>query len=606
MTFNLARDPWIAVDGARAVSVREALAGAHRIRVMGDYAPYALSELRLLLAVAYRAYSEEISRAASPAAWWRSVWEAGRLPEGPLDDYLGRWADRFDLFGPRAFMQAPGLVQESGGFSPVAALLARGSSGKAPFYDRRPALDDDGADPAEAAKMLLFTQAFDVGGIKTLPAGAHGRNGKQYAEKGSASLGWCGYQMSAVLVGSSLFETVMLNLPLEDSSGRPVYAVCGDLPPWELDPPGPLPSHRAPEGPVQALTWQSRRVRLVEDGGRAVGCVVSYGDLCRPLDRYGREPMASYYVSTAGELTGIVRVSERSEAWEHLRSVLGTHGAMSAAWAGRLVDARRSVSVRAVGLGYDKYASTVLFEADGEVSIGASALPGGECSATVRDALSRVARAMRIYARFCTDAERAQGDMRSAGSDEAADDAIDEARFAVDPIVRRMLASAAPGSCRETCLAHMAEIAGEITSMAEDRFRSRGMSYFSSHFGTSDGGRFDTAGYMLATLERTVRGTLGTLGEAAGDPVARADDSGDGGGKRGPGRRARRVAMTAPDGGEVEYGSVSEAARDLVDRGEGSPSGSVGSTAQSIRRALGSSDGGGIAYGRRWRYADGK
>lgn len=100
--------------------------------------------------------------------------------------------------------------------------MGYGSRGEPSIFDSSRNIVDDGIPVEDAAVLLLFAHAFDIAGIKSTPKGALGRKGKQYPKRGLVGVGWCGAQTSDVLEGSSLFETIMLNLALRSRDGHEV------------------------------------------------------------------------------------------------------------------------------------------------------------------------------------------------------------------------------------------------------------------------------------------------------------------------------------------------------------------------------------------------
>lgn len=157
--------------------------------------------------------------------------------------------------------------------------------------------------PAEAARWLVFLQAYDTAGIKTPVEGnTHVNKGKVYAPKGMLGTGWLGGIGGLYAEGRNLFETLMLNWVLYDTKfDSERYRLFGnnqDIPVWEReDPPSTdLNDQNRFVGPVQAMTWQSRRVRLVpsEDNARIIGIMSCYGDVVAPYNTDVFEKMTAW------------------------------------------------------------------------------------------------------------------------------------------------------------------------------------------------------------------------------------------------------------------------------------------------------------------------
>ena len=114
----------------------------------------------------------------------------------------------------------------------------------------------------------------------------HINKGKIYPLKGFLGTGWLGGIGGVYAEGANLFETLMLNWVLyDDRYDLEYYRLFGnvnDIPVWEKDevPSADMDDQSSFAGPVQAMTWQSRRIRLVpnEERTRVIGVVNCYGD----------------------------------------------------------------------------------------------------------------------------------------------------------------------------------------------------------------------------------------------------------------------------------------------------------------------------------------
>ena len=122
--------------------------------------------------------------------------------------------------------------------------------------------------PAESARLLVGFMAFDVGGTKT-------------SERGPESAKAAPLNKGAVVLarGEDLFRTLLLNLcRYAPEEGDPWHFDRDlDVPAWERDE-ATRPEDRNPDGYIDLLTWQSRRIRLQpekrEDGTSFVKNVV--------------------------------------------------------------------------------------------------------------------------------------------------------------------------------------------------------------------------------------------------------------------------------------------------------------------------------------------
>ena len=326
LSFRLDSDPWIPVlyadDSLRDVSLRELFSDAHLIRdISPDMPQQKLPLLRLALAVLYHlyAYPEEESNPGDiereMMTEWLAIWNEGSFVAEEINGYFDDFSDRFDLFDPeRPFYQTPGLrYTEAAGrpYDPISEAIADVPKPKKYLMAMRARNTLGDISFAEAARWLVYMQAYDCAGIKTPVQGnSHVQKGKVYAPKDSVGTGWLGTVGGVFLKGETLFETLMLNWVIADPSGkapsyftgaenlpawdRPLHPAATDV--WEAD------AHGFRPGPAALYTWQSRRVRLVpnEEGTAVTGIVSCYGDIPpRPLDYQSLEPMTAWKTSPA-------------------------------------------------------------------------------------------------------------------------------------------------------------------------------------------------------------------------------------------------------------------------------------------------------------------
>ena len=251
------RRPWIPctmADGRQEMlGIRDVLARAPSVTEIRGETPLVVASLhRLLLAILYRNFRVE------DTGQWADLRGQAAWRAPVLNEYLAQWHNRFNLFDDeRPFYQAAGLDLSKGGSS--ARLLFHADNNPTLFThlstSARPELT-----PAEAARLLVGFMAFDVGGTKT-------------SERGQESAKAAPLNKGAVILprGGNLFETLMLSM---------CRYVPEDGDPWRLPPgPGPpsvgagrvRPARRTgvPDGYLDLLTWQSRRIRLQPEPGEA-------------------------------------------------------------------------------------------------------------------------------------------------------------------------------------------------------------------------------------------------------------------------------------------------------------------------------------------------
>jgi CRISPR system Cascade subunit CasA len=260
--FNLIDEPWIpclfADRSARDVSLFESLTRAHEIREVYDPSPLVTAALhRLILAVLHRVVDGPRTRDA-----WAVLWARGNWDEAAVRAYLERWRARFDLFDSRfPFYQTPELRSENAG-SPAKLAQQFASGNNATLFDHNSERHGLTLSAPEAARSLVALQAFSVGGLVSHLPGEDKLGHK--SAKGSPLVKGA----AALVKGGTLFQTLALNLHQYDCAlAIPVACQGEDRPAWERDDPT-RPGDRTPDGYLDLLTWQSRRVRLVPDENR--------------------------------------------------------------------------------------------------------------------------------------------------------------------------------------------------------------------------------------------------------------------------------------------------------------------------------------------------
>ena len=285
--FNLIDEPWIPctmADGRQEMlGIRDVLARAPAVTEIRGETPLVVASLhRLLLAILYRNFRVE------DTGQWADLRGQDGWRAPVLNEYLAQWHNRFNLFDDeRPFYQAAGLDLSKGGSS--ARLLFHADNNPTLFTHLSTSAPPE-LTPAEAARLLVGFMAFDVGGTKT-------------SERGQASAKAAPLNKGAVILprGRNLFETLMFSLcryvPEEGDPWR--FDRGRDLPAWERDA-QTRPEDRVPDGYIDLLTWQSRRIRLQpepwEAGATVVRNVVIMKGYQPPEDftLHGRETMLAF------------------------------------------------------------------------------------------------------------------------------------------------------------------------------------------------------------------------------------------------------------------------------------------------------------------------
>lgn len=287
-SFDLTTEPWIRVrmlsGELTELSLVEVFDRAHEIRALaGELPTQDVAVLRLLLAILRRTHSDVVG-----VDGWSGLWQRDRFEPGPISAYLDGYRHRFDLLHPETpFYQVAGLRTAKGELTELARLVADVPSGHQYFTTRAGrALTEMSF--AEASRWVVHCQAYDVSGIKSGAVGDDRvKGGKGYP----IGIAWCGWLGAVVVSGTTLFRTLLLNLPMDPLAK-------GDLPVWERTAQTAAAEGREwPAGPLDLLTWQSRRIRIGHDGERATAVLIANGDPLHPRNRFDEESMTSWRYS---------------------------------------------------------------------------------------------------------------------------------------------------------------------------------------------------------------------------------------------------------------------------------------------------------------------
>lgn len=282
MSYSLLSEPWVSVlEGgqSRDVSLRAALSRAHTCAGLAlDDPLQAVAVLRqVLLPVLWSAVG--VPRTEVEWAQW---WRVGRFDSVKLAAYLDEHQDRFDLFdSQQPFAQVGGLRTVKDETKSISLLLASAATGNnVPVFSARTEGDPPPLSPAAAARALLAAHCWDTAAIKS---GAVDDPEMKAGKTTGNPTGPVGALGVIVPLGATLFETLMLNTPIQTQGLRP-----DDRPQWARAVATPKWNRRPADGLLDLLTWQSRRIRLVpevdEDGSTVVRqVVVAAGDRLDPL-----------------------------------------------------------------------------------------------------------------------------------------------------------------------------------------------------------------------------------------------------------------------------------------------------------------------------------
>lgn len=434
-SFNLVAQPWIRVqrlDGTTAVvSLSELFEQAGQIKqILGDLPTQTFAINRLLLAIVYRSVLVD-------ATAWAQWWTGQRLPIEEIRDYLEAWKARFDLLDPeRPFYQVADLHTAKGEFTELARLIGDAPVGH-PFLTTKLGESLESISLPEAARWVVHCQSFDVSGIKSGAVGdPRVKSGKGYP----IGVGYTGKIGGLLIEGDNQLQTLLLNLVGQHSDD-----IAEDYAAWELDEyhgpatpagrfgPEPLrvantkdpyrPRHR-----VEALTWQSRRIRLATLGDRVTAVLITNGDPYSPLNLHQVEMMTAWRESptqakTFGLATAYMPRSHPSgrALWRGIEGLL-VQAADSTPEPGTMDWIQRRTTegviasdflprVRAIGIEYINQASIVGEIVDDELAIPVRVLDEAreDLRATVISAVQKADHAVREYVSLRVNLVRAAG-----------------------------------------------------------------------------------------------------------------------------------------------------------------------------------------------------
>lgn len=333
--FNLCDEPWIKVRHTNGhveelglVELFDRLSEFDDLA--GESATQNQATFRLLEAVLIGAlrWHELFEADADAVEIWTDVHEASNL--GSLvTTYLETFRNRFNLFDPDLpFFQVADLRTKKGEYSDASVLVPDVGPG---LFSTSTQDASASLLPAVAARWLVYTQAYDISGIKS---GALGdprvKGGKGYP----IGTGWVGAIGSVQLMGPTLRDTLLLNLPIEGGLRVRDQVLDEDLPPWEREQDTAAPRSEAellPRGVVDVLTWQQRRVRLIpnEDGTRVVGALICNGDKIQRANNF-LDPTTGYRYSPAQtKMAGVAVHFPKTHdpdltVWRGVQSLMGS------------------------------------------------------------------------------------------------------------------------------------------------------------------------------------------------------------------------------------------------------------------------------------------
>ena len=319
--FNLLDEKWILVRKSDCtvdeLSLTDALLKSHEyVELAGELPTQNVSILRLMLAVLHTVFSR-YSPQGEPAPLydsddaeyrWKELWNAGRLPEKPIRDYLASVYDRFWLFHPdRPFYQTEAAKIGTEYTASKLNGAVSESGNKIRLFCGCTGVQKSELSYSEAARWLLYVNNYDDTSSKP--------KGKNLPSPGA---GWLGKLGLITIRGNNLFETLVYNLILLNHK-RNFSEVWGpECPAWEPDVPNT--AERAeipmPDNLSELYTLQSRRLWLNrDDNEKVIGYNLLGGDFFEKVDAF-IEPMTVW-----SKVKGNERAGEKFQPRRHDSSV---------------------------------------------------------------------------------------------------------------------------------------------------------------------------------------------------------------------------------------------------------------------------------------------
>ena len=319
--FNLLDEKWILVRKSDCtvdeLSLTDALLKSHEyVELAGELPTQNVSILRLMLAVLHTVFSRYSPQGEPSPLYdsddaeyrWKELWNAGRLPEKPIRDYLASVHDRFWLFHPdRPFYQTEAAKIGTEYTASKLNGAVSESGNKIRLFCGCTGVQKSELSYSEAARWLLYVNNYDDTSSKP--------KGKNLPSPGA---GWLGKLGLITIRGNNLFETLVYNLILLNHKRNFSEVWGSECPAWEPDVPNT--AERAeipmPDNLSELYTLQSRRLWLNrDDNEKVIGYNLLGGDFFEKVDAF-IEPMTVW-----SKVKGNERAGEKFQPRRHDSSV---------------------------------------------------------------------------------------------------------------------------------------------------------------------------------------------------------------------------------------------------------------------------------------------
>lgn len=366
--FNLIYEPWIPVkmlDGTiQELSLINLYKKSLEIqRIDSGEALVDVSLLGLVTVIFARAiyYDDTILNSIydDTYQWIQDVRLGKESFSHAVNNYLLDFEDRFNLFNSdRPFMQVADLKSASKEpFKSVSVLLPYDS--KKDYFSIRALEINKELGYAEAARYLVTAHAYDTAGNKT---GSLGHPRTKQGKIPSKLVGWSGAVGKIIVHGKNLLETLTYNIDYSQllKTIDDEYVFEDDKPVWELlekdlaaprvystgysGSPKDEPVYPS-SGMCAMLCWQGRRIRLIPQKGKVIGCIISAGDLYERENNF-TDPWVSYILVNKSKRNKVLIPSKHSlerTFWRGVSALLTQKG-ISAGGSVKIAENIRQIS----------------------------------------------------------------------------------------------------------------------------------------------------------------------------------------------------------------------------------------------------------------------
>ena len=314
--MNLVKDQFVpAFQSGKVIetSLMEAILNAHKIdRIHSADSPLITAGLLRILVAAINRITN-----FKDESEWQKVFDAGQFPPNLVKKYFKQYEDRFELYGPNAFLQNDSVekwVKKSRDKKPkkvkgdkpekkkddskAAHWLAYLQESNWPFLVHHNEKFPMKLSDAELARWIIARQTFSPS------EGLDGVSFNYYSPACDINNG-----VTFFIMGNNLFETLMFNLYIKFSPTSN-WNSPDDVASWEMEKyPEPTKTKIQAKGMSHILSWMTRYIKLQENG--RLQCIGGWS--CGATS----DPNGLYFTNKKGE-----RKSVRAEPYRMWPSIV--------------------------------------------------------------------------------------------------------------------------------------------------------------------------------------------------------------------------------------------------------------------------------------------